>query len=264
MNRLAVVGTPRSGNTWLRVILAQLYDLAQYAVHTPDALDWETLPGNCIVQLHWHRLPPFTTFLATQNFRVVTMARHPLDILISILQFSPYEPQTACWLDGENGDETAIHNKSVISPEFLSYAVSRRAEALLSISREWWEAPGVIPVRYEELVQDTSGVLLRISRELGAFVHSLSQVIEACSIDKLRSTSPNRHFWKGQPGLWRSLLPSDIAQEIAKAQANSFSELGYECHPDSWLTRTEAERRWYSFIQPASGITLSDSTDSKP
>jgi hypothetical protein len=137
MNRLAVVGTSRSGNTWLRILLAQLYDLAQYAAHTPDALDWETLPENCIVQLHWHRLPPFTTFLAAQNFRVVTMARHPLDILISILQFSPHEPQTACWLDGENGNETAIHNKSVISPEFLAYAVSSRAQALLSISREW-------------------------------------------------------------------------------------------------------------------------------
>lgn len=120
MNRIAVVSTPRSGNTcsdasspsstiWRNTRCTRL----------PDALDWETLPEKCIVQLHWHRLPPFTTFLATQNFRVVTMARHPLDILISILQFAPHEPQTVCWLDGENGDETAIHNKSVISPEFF-------------------------------------------------------------------------------------------------------------------------------------------------
>ena len=248
MTRLAIVSTPRSGNTWLRSLLGQLYDLAQYAVHTPDALDWETLPEKCILQLHWHRLPPITTILAAHNFRVVTMARHPLDILISILQFSPHEPQTACWLNGENGDETSIHNKSIISPEFLSYAVSSRAQTLLSVSREWWEAPGVIQVRYEELVQDTSGVLLRISRELGAFAHSPSQVIEACAIDKLRPTAPNRHFWKGQPGLWRSLLPSDITKEITKAQANSFSELGYECNPDPLLTRREAERRWYSLI----------------
>ena len=201
MNRVAIVSTPRVGSTWLRCLLAQLHDLAEYPAFTPDALDWEALPEKCIVHFHWHRLPPFTTLLAAQNFRVVTMARHPLDILISILQFSPHEPQTACWLDGENGDETAIHNKSIISPEFLSYAVSSRAQTLLSVSREWWEAPGVIPVRYEELVQDTSGVLLRISGELGAFAHSPSKVIEACTIDKLRSTNPNRHFWKGQPGL---------------------------------------------------------------
>jgi hypothetical protein len=163
MNRLAVVSTPRSGNTWFRVLLAQLYDLVQCAVQTPDALNRETLQENYIVQLHWHRLLPVTTILAKKNFRVVTISHHPLDFLISILQFSLHEPQTASWLDGENVDETAIHNKSVISSAFLSYAVSSRATALLSVSREWGEAPVLMQVRYEELAKDTNTIWLVIS-----------------------------------------------------------------------------------------------------
>jgi hypothetical protein len=35
MNRVAIVSTLLSGNTWLRVLLAQLYDLEQYMCTRP-------------------------------------------------------------------------------------------------------------------------------------------------------------------------------------------------------------------------------------
>lgn len=42
--RLAIVSTPRSGNTWLRKLLASMYDLPQIAVHTPREIAWQSLP----------------------------------------------------------------------------------------------------------------------------------------------------------------------------------------------------------------------------
>lgn len=101
--RLAIISTPRSENTWFRYILSNLYGLEQYAIHRPNDLDWGTLPENCVVQIHWHKSLEISTLLESHGFQVLTIARHPLDVLISILHFSMFEPQTACWLDGEGG-----------------------------------------------------------------------------------------------------------------------------------------------------------------
>ena len=44
-------------------MLACLYGLEEYAVHTPDGLPWTELPDRCIVQLHWRKEPAFERLL---------------------------------------------------------------------------------------------------------------------------------------------------------------------------------------------------------
>jgi hypothetical protein len=80
--RLAILGTPRAGNTWLRHLLARIYGVADIAVHHVNDLDWATLPCDAVVQLHWHPFPDFLKLLERERFRVISPARHPLDILI--------------------------------------------------------------------------------------------------------------------------------------------------------------------------------------
>lgn len=47
--RIAIVSTPRSGNTWLRLMLGRFYDAAQIAVFEPSDINWAALPqNNCI------------------------------------------------------------------------------------------------------------------------------------------------------------------------------------------------------------------------
>ena len=106
--RLAVVSTPRSGNTWFRRLAAAAYRLDEWAVHNPRDLDWAGLSSRCILQIHWHRAEPFLSLLERYQFRVAVLSRHPLDVLISILHFAPHEPDTARWLEGEAGGETAV------------------------------------------------------------------------------------------------------------------------------------------------------------
>ena len=60
--RVAIVSTPRSGNTWLRHLLMRLYDIPGLAVHSPAELDWALLPDRCVFQLHW---PPTVAFRAS-------------------------------------------------------------------------------------------------------------------------------------------------------------------------------------------------------
>lgn len=171
--RLLVVSTPRSGNTWFRRLLAGALDLAEFAVHRPDDLDWTTLPERCIVQLHWRPRPDILQICADFGFRPVLIVRHPLDVLISILHFCNFEPETEFWLDGEGGGERAIKGQDPTSQAFSTYATGPRASALLAVSAEWIRA-GVPYVRYENLVAgaeaELGAILNRLARRTGARV----------------------------------------------------------------------------------------------
>lgn len=231
--KLLLISTPRSGNTWLRMMLADLYQLEQFAEHTPDALDWKQLPARSIVQLHWERTPEFTAQLAEAGFEALTIARHPLDVLLSILQFAAHEPQTAMWLSGRGGNEDMIHGQAVGSEAFRAYATGARAATLLSVTPQWWNVPGGLQVRYEALVRDPAQALAAVIGHYGPPLKPFDQVLPAITMDNLRAKSTNNHFWKGSPGHWKALMPADLVQAIGQAHAGVFEQLGYDWSPSA-------------------------------
>jgi hypothetical protein len=230
----------------LRRLLALVFGIPDLAIHDPADVDWATLPDECVLQIHWHRTPAFLKLLEQHRFAAVVLARHPLDVLLSILHFAPHEPRTARWLNGEGGDESAIWGAMPCSSAFQKYALGSRATALLSVSREWWYAPDCRPVHYEDLVADPARELQRLVRSFDrAIGHPLSEAIAATTLARLRAAGPCRHhFWQGKPGLWKKLLPDKEADQIAAAQALSFTELGYDCDPDPELEWRQADAHW--------------------
>ena len=242
--KLALVSTPRSGNTWLRYLLSAVFDLQQYAVHDPAALEWRALPQRCIVQMHWNRTADIQAVFEEAGFQVITIKRHPLDVLLSILHFCANEPQTRSWLLGEGGNEDSLHGKTPCDPEFLHYATGSRAKALLSVSAQWWSRPDVIGISYEDLVRDTVGTFDTSYRQLGEYRRSLQDVVSELTLDRLRPTSQNSHFWNGQPGLWRQMIPESIALAIASVHPQVLIELGYGVDNPSSPTQAQAVQRW--------------------
>src|SRR5436305_300595 len=107
--RLAVIGTPRSGNTWLRRLLGTAYAVPELAAHTPAEVDWGALPAGCALQLHWRPTASLLAQLAAHRFTVVALCRHPLDVLVSVLHFCRHEPLTHRWLGGEGGCECGLY-----------------------------------------------------------------------------------------------------------------------------------------------------------
>lgn len=246
--RIAIISTPRSGNTWIRLMFMTLFKAEEIIVHSPDDIDWENLSAeNYVVQLHWHRTEQLKSLLMENDFNVVVLKRHPLDVLLSILQFAHQEPQTVCWLDGEGGDEEIIYRESPVSEAFLKYATGPRARALLSVSSEWGGDPDSLVVRYEDLVSDTQGAFSTLLAKLGLSDISestIAEIVESNSIDKLRATSANGHFWYGKSGLWQKVIPFHVAQKIALEQQEIFSAYGYRSLDDTGLTTEEAQKYW--------------------
>lgn len=248
--RVAIVSTPRSGNTWLWHLLTTAYDIPGLAVHNPIELDWQGLPPACVLQVHWRLIPSFMARLQENGFRVVVMGRHPLDVLISILHFSLHDPATARWLEGEDGNERGIFGAMPRSDAFRDYATGPRAAALLSVSSEWWHVPGVLQVRYEDLNANPQAELERVISGLGnSPVKPVPEAIEATTIPKLRARWQNNHyFWKGKTRLWRSLLTACDVEAIAPALERFINTLGYEISPDPELDASQADSNWLKFV----------------
>jgi hypothetical protein len=224
-----------------------MYDLPQIAVHTPREIAWQSLPPKVILQIHWRDTDNFVSLLAENGFRPIVIARHPLDVLISILHFATYESQTARWLDGEAGSEISIINKSPLSSEFIDYAVGKRSAALLSISTTWWNRENTWQVRYENLVADTAEELSKLNEQLGLKpARPILDVIPLHSLASLRRTATNNHFWQGKCGNWKHLLTAAVARRIAISHQSVLNQLGYVCDPDENLTEEMAIATWNS------------------
>ncbi len=241
--------TPRTGNVWFRRILAGAVGGTEIAAHQPGEINWTGLEPPCIVAMHWHQTPELRDFLQRLNFEVIVTIRHPLDVLISILHFCQYEPATASWLEGEGGDESAIFGANPTSPQFLQYALSRRAKSLLGISAEWYAQARAV-IRYEDLVADTEGTLERTLRLLGCeAVQSLRDVVQSHTLDRLRPLS-QYHFWRGEPGLWQRLITADFQHQIYDCHKELFDLWGYERPDGPSLPLIDAQENWRRLREP--------------
>jgi hypothetical protein len=122
---------------------------------------------------------------------------------------------------------------------------------LLGITTDWWDRDDTISVRYEDLVRDPSAELRRLAEDLGPTrCDSIDAVVAANTLGALRKTSVNNHYWKGRPGLWRSLIPPEEAEELRAALAPTLDRLGYSIDPDRSLTARQADRNWVDLVGP--------------
>jgi Sulfotransferase domain len=255
--RLAIVSTPRSGNTWVREALGRIYDVKHLARHIMRDADWRELPQECILQIHWRREPEFVQRLQENGFRVLVVARHPFDVLLSILHVVIYDVDSERWLDGRHGDERCLWGAMPRSRPFIDYAKGPRAGELLAVSCDWWHDPAAIRVRYEEMVANPEAQWERLVSLLGPpRGQSFAEVLAETSLERQRRYSINNHFWKGQPGLWRELLPPAEAEEIFGSLQWCFDALGYVCDPDPNLDACRADANWVQFAGEELGRTL--------
>ncbi len=136
--RIAVISTPRSGNTWARAMLADLYGLESIGLHSRAPRSTGRIsPRRCVIQIHWAPWPRFVKRLRRKGVRVVVMARHPLDVLMSWLNYAYYVHQEG-YCQGEGiCKECAIVGALPRSEAFLNYLRSDDGRILLSFSPAW-------------------------------------------------------------------------------------------------------------------------------
>ena len=181
-------------------------------------------------------------WLTDRDFRIVTLARHPLDVLVSCLHFVHHEPQTARWLEGLTCLPDSLIGESPASLGFLNYALSFGAENLLAVTYQWWHDERTVRLKYEELVRAPGPALATLAMALGQRSVDFTPALQANGLDKFKAWS-NARGWQGAPGLWRLLIPWSSARQIRARHRSVFKALGYDARP-SLLTKATAERNW--------------------
>ena len=241
-----LAATPRSGNTLVQRLFAEVGGYSVVAAPTVADLEPDAIHGRVFIQCHAPADRHAHRFAAAIGARVVTVARHPLDVLLSVLHFSRHEPQILDWLDGAVLSPDSLRGASPTGDRFLRWAGRRGAARLLGITHRWWRESGVERIRYEELVADPGRVVDELFAALGVDADG-----EESRVAEVRETAlaglANHHRWRATPEGWRDLLTAEVAAQLGRRHQAVLDDLGYTVDADPSvppLTESAARRNW--------------------
>lgn len=99
MMKIALLGSPRCGNNWVRRVMSDVLGYPHFAAHSVKDFP-KDLPPDCILNIHALNEPLEKAFFERHSCKFIVLARHPLDIFVSVLQFARNEPAVHKWLNG--------------------------------------------------------------------------------------------------------------------------------------------------------------------
>lgn len=249
--KVLVVSTPKTGNTWLKHLLARAYRLpARDLPTTPEAIDWDALGERWVA--HQHFLP--TAELLAEGDRrgivFVTTIRHPGDVFVSLFHHAQNvsepsdDPREPGYMKADDG---------TFGPQAEAFLRTGFREHL-HLSLAWMQSRRSIVVRYEDLCLrpiDTLGSLCRLI--LPAPPSRIRQALAESELGELRRAAPvhQEFFRKGGTGSWVADLPEEF-QRVLRSEPplpEQSALLGYTLDPAAPvnLRRIEPVRLRYPF-----------------
>jgi hypothetical protein len=196
--RILVVGPPKTGNMWIKCLLANIYGLRWIEHDGPDDKTLASLerfierggfaPGT-IFHRHYAYSPEFMAIMSQVPCHLVTMIRDPYDLFVS----NYYHLQNAPERFGRPGDPRAsVVGRPLDHPDVLRY-LERGFTPTLHKGRAWLESGQSIVVRYEDLHRDSVGTLNLVTDQIRPVERTtIEGAVAACSVDKMRQM--NRHL----------------------------------------------------------------------
>ncbi|MFY9904256.1 MAG: sulfotransferase domain-containing protein [Terriglobales bacterium] len=235
-----LVSYPKSGNTWVRFLLANL----MYPNETIGFANINRLlPAPGVLSKRFLRsLPRPRVMKSHETFdvrfrKVIYLVRDPRDVAVSEYHFD-------------------LKKRYIEADVTLEQFVKRFIAGETSSYGSWWEHaaswiaarhgnPSFLLVRYEDLLEDSIGETKKIAEFLGihADTERLQAAVERSSADRMRKLEKQQaDQWTGTKGTrkeipfvraaksggWKETLPRQSAEEIEAAWAPLLNFLGYE------------------------------------
>lgn len=256
---ILIASTPKTGNTWLASLLADVYSLPIHELPpnaTPEQM--EQLGPRWVVIQHTPPRSALLRWLACHGAHVCTTLRHPCDTLLSLFHYarglasnSRMDPFAARAMSGDWGQ---------IGPNVLAF-VRRYFPGYLSLSAEWMWVSSTIVVRYEDLWRDPVGIVQRVTQRIRAVAPDrIQRSVERCDLSLMRSLGSKTaaFFRKGGSGHWKDELPPE-AIEVFRHEPpfpRLFDALGYSLDLDD--PRTQGPRAPRRLQNPFAGVERFD------
>lgn len=239
---------PKTGSTWVRAILHQLLAsklrpveaIRSFDKEYPEDSPWYRLMGTDAKLLRTHCNVDHPSFQAIQKKRsdqvvgVLTIQRHPLDVMLSQLNYSlvleraksfknrEIKPVEQIIADGEIGYYIDGFIEARGCPDFLG-----RCGTYPEFFTGWRDfAPECkhLHLRYEDLVQDRVGGVQRLIDFLGRPAPRAAKVARAA---EERTEVNGKFFWRKQAYNFQSLLDDTAIARFECGFADGLESLGY-------------------------------------
>lgn len=240
---IVIAGLPKSGTTWLEEMLTEypgfqnihIPGMLEYGLKSGGSHDYELDPGFlnefrfklAVVKIHSHASRHNVNILKQANLKYVIVYRDPRDVALSYYYFvkeRPWHPEHRMYKDLTVKEGLKVFGQTLLS-EYVSWIDSWHAQENSPLSLE---------VRYEQLLLDPEGELIRVVQHLGLPVNidSINKIIAKYSMTlpsaKDKSTLEKTHFRKGQSGGWKQYFDSDLSTLYEEKMADFLVRYGYE------------------------------------
>ncbi len=234
--RILIVSTPKTGNTWVKHLLANIYDLP---IVTPgnsfDAAEVKAMGPRWVSHQHYGVRTDLIECGRQNNIVFVTTFRHPCDALVSKFHFVRNLGNRLQFADVDRSPVMGL-DQDRIGKNTASYVLDGFSISL-DISLGWLRSGESLLIRYEDLKRDPVAALQVLTDAIRSVPpHTIERAVEMCSIDQMRKMEgmEPRFFRQGQVGGWRSELPTQIIDIFRHTPPypSQFKELGYSLEED--------------------------------
>lgn len=240
---------PKTGSTWVRTILHQLIApnarskdaIPSFDSEYPEDSSTYPLMGTDAKLLRTHCHPDHKVFRAMEEQRpddemlgVITIKRHPLDVLLSQLNYSLVLGRDKSF---KNGIPKRVED--IIADGEIEYYIDtfiaangcpehlRRCQSYPGFYEKWNSIASTSPrlrLRYEDMVSDPVGGVSAVSEFLALPEVDPFEIV--ANVEKLTQKN-GKFFWKKRAYNHRALLPTSAIDHFEQAYSEQLRSLGY-------------------------------------
>jgi hypothetical protein len=243
--RIIVAGPPKTGNVWIKCLLAEIYHLE--ILDKPPCTDVEFssavkegwFKDGAIFHQHLGPTPLLLETTSGLNCSLVTIIRNPYDTFISLYYFVQNFPQQFA---NSSDPLHRISGKPIDHPDIYAFLrdVSGGFGIHILSAKKWKDSDRSIILRYEDLSADPVRVLGEVAAQIRSEDEpALRSAVETCSLQNMRKQFKQncKHIRKGKVGDWRVDLDPEHLDAI-RTHANWIEDLGYEAYEPEIADKT--------------------------
>lgn len=245
--RILIASTPKTGNTWLKLLFARLFQLrTPYLGPVFCQTAAEQLGKGWVTHQHFFPENALLGWAGANGVWLLTMLRHPADSLVSLYHYCcnypalyQGDPEIAEALteDAESRQASVSKEHHIVDGKLIR-TLQDRVMADLNISISWVLSGQSEILRYEDLCSNPASILSRLtSIRSPVSIHEIERSIDSCHIDLLRKTyrADDRFFRRGVPGEWQTKLPGEIIRRFREEEPfpSQLAFLHYDMEGDS-------------------------------
>lgn len=248
--RIVIAGPPKTGNVWLKCLLATAYGLRSLGPakvparpELPLFRAWVERGGfadDAVFHQHYDYSAELADAIEAVPARIVTIIRDPYDTFVS--SYFTLQKYVA-GNDGQGGGSAqvvgeregrrraALKGKSLDDPEILEHLRGGGFRNNMLKAHGWLASGRGVVVRYEDLHADPAATLGRLAETLGPLpAERIAQAIESCSADTIRQQGGRRsgHVRAATVGDSRNRLSEEQLAVFREQHADLIRALGYE------------------------------------